>query len=145
MVRCREIVSSGTIPAQADTKIRTVGADGAPLPILLEQPSTSRAKDIWDRIKHVNADPKRERKAVGRITIVHEPSPLLFAALHYTMSPHFDVDELFQLLVDTKTDAFPHRPFSLDKKHRKTFVWTMVGHSSCRFDFRGSGIDLRPR
>ena len=92
----------------------------------MDRPPTSRAKNIWERIQKVNADPKKERKAVGRITIVHEPSPLLFGALHYTMSKHFDVDELFQLLVDTKTEAFPHRPFSLNTKHRKTFVWTMV-------------------
>ena len=48
-------------------------------------------------------NPERQRLAVGRITIVREPSPLLFAALHYTMSRHFDVDEMFQLLIDFHT------------------------------------------
>ena len=112
------------------TDVEPVGLDGAPLPILSDRPPVSRAVDIWERIRKINADPTKERKAVGRITIIHEPSPLLFGALHYTMSNHFDVDELFQLLVDTRTEARPHRPFSLNSKHRNTFVWTMVGHPS---------------
>lgn len=104
-----------------------VGPDGVPLPILraADRPLVSRATDIWERIQQINMDPDRERKAVGRITIVREPSPLLFAALHYAMKDHFDVDELFQLLVDTKTKALPHRPFSKNPKHRSTFVFTM--------------------
>ena len=92
----------------------------------------SRALAIWNQIKSINAGPKEQRVAVGRITIVREPSPLLFAALHYTMREHFDMDEAFQLLVDEKTRALPHRPFDPDPKHRRTFVFkfeyfTIVG------------------
>lgn len=66
-----------------------VGADGAPLEIRLvggKDKDTSRAMAIWNRLKSTNEDPNRESPAVGRITIVREPSPLLFAALHYTMN-----------------------------------------------------------
>ena len=82
-----------------------VGNDGAPLEIMSasDKGTTSRAQAIWNNLKEINANPDRQRLAVGRITIVREPSPLLFAALHYTMSKHFDVDEMFQLLVDLHT------------------------------------------
>ena len=84
-----------------------VGTDGAPLPIrplgTRDTSAISRATAIWENIKKTNADPARERLAVGRITILREPSPILFAALHYTMDKHFDVDGLFQLLIDEKT------------------------------------------
>ena len=85
----------------------------------------SRSLDIWRNIKSVNADATQQRQAVGRITIVREPSPLLFAALHHTMREHFDVDEMFQLLVDDKTKAVPHRPFSPNPTHRRTFVFSL--------------------
>lgn len=63
---------------------------------------------------------------MGRITIVREPSPLLFAALHYTMRDHFDMDRIFEMLEkNNKTKAFPHQPWADDPKHRKTFVFTL--------------------
>ena len=103
----------------------TVGNDGAPLQLqFADNAALSRAKDIWRRISSINADQTRQKLAVGRITILREPSPLLFAALHYTMKDHFDVDELFQLLVEPKTKGLPHRPWSENTKHRKTFVFT---------------------
>ena len=72
-----------------------VGPDGAPLEIkMASDPSqdASRSLSIWNRISSTNADPRRERPACGRITIVREPSPLLFAAIHYT---HQKVGPLF--------------------------------------------------
>lgn len=84
-----------------------VGNDGAPLQIrplgTRDTSAPSRAMAIWENIKKINTDPERQRLAVGRITIVREPSPMLFAALHFTMNKHFDVDGLFQLLYDEKT------------------------------------------
>ena len=84
-----------------------VGSDGAPLPIKplgsTDPAPTSRAMAIWRNISRTNADSERQRLAVGRITIVREPSPLLFAALHYTMNQHFDMDGLFQLLLEERT------------------------------------------
>ena len=82
-----------------------VGNDGAPLEIIsaADTGTRSKAQTIWNNISELNANPEKERQAVGRITIVREPSPILFAALHYTMHKHFDVDEMFQLLVDLHT------------------------------------------
>ncbi|KAL8849157.1 MAG: hypothetical protein Q9221_005834 [Calogaya cf. arnoldii] len=103
-----------------------VGKDGAPLQIQrADQKPVSRAQAIWNNIKSINADPTRTREAVGRITIVREPSPLLFAALHYTMTPHFDMDEIFRLLTEDKTKAEAHRPFSPDHRHQRSFVYTL--------------------
>ncbi len=102
-----------------------MGNDGAPLPILNTSVAPmSRALRIWDHIKSINAESHEQRLAVGRITIVREPSPLLFAALHYTMRDHFDMDEAFQLLVDDKTTVLPHRPFDLNPIHQRTFVFS---------------------
>lgn len=91
--------------------ILDVGNDGVPLPILIasERSPPSRTVDIWRRISSMNADPARQKQAVGRITIVREPSPLLYAALHYTMKDHFDMDRIFEMLeANNKTKAFPH-------------------------------------
>ncbi|KAH6605991.1 gtpase-activator for ras-like gtpase containing [Trichoderma cornu-damae] len=67
---------------------------------------------LWEAIKDVNPS----GKAVGRITIVQEPTPLMLAALHLTMSPHFDMTELLHhLLSDNpnrgRTHAFMHRAY----------------------------------
>ncbi|KAL8978552.1 MAG: hypothetical protein Q9205_005886 [Flavoplaca limonia] len=103
-----------------------VGKDGAPLQIQrADQKPVSRAQAIWNSIKSINADASRTREAVGRITIVREPSPLLFAALHYTMTPHFDMDEIFRMLTEDKTKAERHRPFSTDHRHQRSFVFTL--------------------
>ncbi|KAI4141586.1 MAG: hypothetical protein L6R39_005275, partial [Caloplaca ligustica] len=103
-----------------------VGNDGAPLEIRrADDKPVSRAQAIWNNIKAINADESRSRKAVGRITIVREPSPLLFAALHYTQSPHFDMGEIFGMLVDDKNKAESHRPFSADHRHQSTFIFTL--------------------
>ena len=95
-----------------------VGNDGAPLPIkpmgLSDTSASSRAMAIWRNICKTNADPERQRLAVGRITIVREPSPMLFAALHYTMNKHFNMDFLLQLLYDEKTRVSP-RPLIYPK------------------------------
>ena len=102
-----------------------MGNDGAPLRIVhASKAPMSRALEIWNQIKSINTGSEEQRPAVGRITIVREPSPLLFAALHYTMKDHFDMDEVFQLLVDDKTRVLSHRPFDLDPLHRRTFVFS---------------------
>ena len=104
--------------------IFNVGNDGAPMEIQHADPrQTSRAGDIWRKIRSINTEPSRKR-AVGRITIVREPSPLLFAALHFTHNKHFDVDGLFKLLVEEKTRAFAHQAFNPDHRHQSTFVFT---------------------
>lgn len=104
-----------------------VGADGAPLEIKsVSGPDPSRSMAIWNRLKSTNEDPDRRSPAVGRIVIVREPSPLLFAALHYTMNKHFKVDELFELMVDDNPRlGHPHRPFDDDDRLQRSFVFTM--------------------
>lgn len=102
--------SSGPLTDRSDVTHQStfdVGNDGAPLEIrnASDKGNTSRAQAIWNNLKGLNANPEKQRQAVGRITIVREPSPLLFAALHYTMSKHFDVDEMFQMLIDLHTEV----------------------------------------
>ncbi|POR33374.1 Uncharacterized protein TPAR_06436 [Tolypocladium paradoxum] len=70
------------------------------------------APTVWEALKGVNLD----GQAVGRITIVQEPTPLILAALHLTMSPHFDMPELLSHLLSEapnrgRTHAFMHRAF----------------------------------
>ncbi|KAG7008900.1 hypothetical protein G7Y79_00004g014840 [Physcia stellaris] len=128
-----------------------VGNDGAPLPIrpmgTKDTSATSRATAIWENIRKTNADPERQRLAVGRITIVREPSAILFAALHYTMNKHFDVDGLFQLLYDEKTRCIPHQPFAPNPKQRNTFVfsfdyYTIVGDECKPMTWQKADEDL---
>ena len=106
--------------------LHVVGNDGAPVELQFASAMEPRvqAREIWRRISSVNADQTRLKRAVGRITIIREPSPSLFAALHYTLNKHFDVDEMFQLLDGNKTTAIPHRPWDDDPRHRRTFLFT---------------------
>ena len=107
--------------------IFNVTDDGTPLEIrTADAPEReSRSLGIWNRIKSTNTDPTR-KKAVGRITIVREPSPLLFAALHYTLSKHMDIDEHFDAMVSTNPKlGNPHRAFDKDQRKQRGFLWNM--------------------
>ena len=102
-----------------------VGPDGAPLPLdftNIEQES-SKAQAVWRAISEINQPPK-ECLATGRISIVREPSPILFGAVHHTMSKHFDVDDLFRHLVETEgSSATMHRAFDEDPRRQKSFIF----------------------
>lgn len=93
----------------------------------------SRSEELWEHIRSINSDPDEPKQAVGRLAIVREPSPLLFAALHYTHFKHFDVDEMFKFLVDDDPALVrPHRAFAEDDRHTRSMVWnaeyfTIVG------------------
>ncbi|KAJ4016875.1 hypothetical protein NW752_004009 [Fusarium irregulare] len=70
------------------------------------------APTVWKTISRVNSNDC----AVGRITIVQEPTPLILAALHLTMSQHFDMSELLtHFLSDEpnrgRTHAFMNRAY----------------------------------
>ncbi|GAB7338940.1 hypothetical protein MBLNU457_5615t4 [Dothideomycetes sp. NU457] len=105
--------------------IYDVGNDGLQYHPSFDSGKLSRSLEIWHRINSVNKDPDQP-KACGKIICVREPSPLLFAALHYTMNKHFDMDELFDFLVDRDPIlARPHNPFADDHRHRRTFVFNM--------------------
>lgn len=58
-----------------------------------------------DRSQNLNSDPESQLRAVGRITIVREPSPIILGALHLTMNQDFDMDELFGYLEKEETSA----------------------------------------
>ncbi|KAK5736426.1 hypothetical protein LTR17_007422 [Elasticomyces elasticus] len=106
-------------------QIFDVGPDGAPLPLDFShmERDSSRASAIWRAISEVNQPPK-ERLAVGRITIVREPSPILFGAVHHTLTKHFDVDELFRHLIDSGgSSANMHRCFEEDVRKQRSFVF----------------------
>ena len=53
------------------------------------------------------------------MAIIQEPSPLIFAALHYTFSKYFVIDEL----LSHGTKSRPNRPWVENPKHQNTFVF----------------------
>lgn len=94
----------------------------------------SKANEIWHAIKDIGVANSKVNKAVGRITIAREPSPILFGALHLTMNKTFDMDELFRHLVQTDaSSSHMNRAFYQDIRHQKTFFfnfeyYTVVGN-----------------
>ena len=118
-----------------------VGADGAPLS-RREIVTTGSSIDsaIWQAVKDLNSDPTSKRPAVGRITIIREPSPIVFGALHLVMKDSFDMDELFRHLVSEDELSIAHmtnRDLALDQRQQRSFVF--------KFDyFTVVGEDLEP-
>lgn len=111
-----------------------VGPDGSPLAVDFShiEKDFGRAMALWHAVKEVNPVTK-QRYAVGRITIVREPSPILFGVIHYTMNKMFDVDELFRHLYLTDvTSASLDRAFETDVRRQRSFVFnfeyfTLIG------------------
>jgi hypothetical protein len=56
-------------------------------------------------LQDLNAGPATQRPAVGRITIIREPSPIILGAIHLTMNKDFDMDELFGYLAKEDNSA----------------------------------------
>ncbi|KAF2748337.1 hypothetical protein M011DRAFT_485630 [Sporormia fimetaria CBS 119925] len=85
----------------------------------------SRATEIWHMIREVGSPTSQDRKPVGRITIAREPAPVLFAALHLTLSNAFDMDELFSHLISTDPcSAHMQRAFSPSELRQRTFFFS---------------------
>lgn len=104
-----------------------VGGDGSALPYHVETKDPSQT--IWHSLSNTNADEARQRKAVGRIIIVREPSALLFGAVHLTMNRHFDVDQLFRLLTDrTMTKAYMKGCLKSDPRQQRSYVFSFKYH-----------------
>lgn len=131
-----------------------IGSDGAPLAVesFGDENEGSKAMAIWHCIKDINPSSK-DRKAVGRITIMRELSPVLYGALHYTLSSTFDMDEIFkQLIVADGSTADVHRAFDLDSRRQssKVFVFqyfTIIGED-CRpmpWQLSSDEIDKNPK
>ena len=104
-----------------------VSTDGSALAHNTETRDLSKA--IWQSLSNTNADATRQRKAVGRIIMVREPSPLLFGAVHLTMNKHFDMDQLFRLLTDkTETKAYMKGCLKSDPRQQRSFVFSFKYH-----------------
>jgi hypothetical protein len=128
-----------------------VGTDGAPLP---HRPSStvqkiSKSLAIWQSLNLTNADPTKQRHAVGKIIIVREPSPMLFGALHLTMNQHFDMDEIFTRLADNSpTRAYMNRAFAPEPRQQRTFVvvlkyFTIIGDDCKPKSWQQSDAELK--
>lgn len=112
-----------------------VGSDGSALPYNAETKDLSQA--IWQSLSNTNTDASRQRKAVGRIIIVREPSPLLFGAIHLTMNNHFHMDQVFRLLTDdTPSKAYMKGCLKNEPRQQRSFIWSFKYHcivgDSCR-------------
>ncbi|RDL37757.1 Magnesium transport protein CorA, transmembrane region [Venustampulla echinocandica] len=105
-----------------------VGNDGTPLSL---HTGTSAFEDmskdqvLWHLIKDINVENTRQRRAIGRIIILREPSPVAFGIIHLVMNEIFDMDKIFQLLVQQDTTmAYMKRAFHEDPRKQKSFVFS---------------------
>jgi hypothetical protein len=125
------------IPAEPDVSrehaayhhanVYEVGTDGSALAYNPETKDLSQA--IWKSLSNTNADRTRQRRAVGKIIILREPSALLFGAAHLTMNKHFDMDQLFRLLIDgTMTKAYMKGCLKSDPRQQRSFVYSFKYH-----------------
>ncbi|ETN43740.1 uncharacterized protein HMPREF1541_02899 [Cyphellophora europaea CBS 101466] len=112
--------------------IYEVGDDGAPLK--RSRADVSRGDQAtWEVLAGVNTD-KSRKQAIGRIVIMREPSPILYGALHLTMSKHFDMDSIYRMLIDDhqRTKAYVRGHAEDDHRKQRSIVFcfkyhTMVG------------------
>ncbi|KAF7189429.1 hypothetical protein HII31_09274 [Pseudocercospora fuligena] len=104
-----------------------VGADGAPVPVELPEieRGPSNAIRIWNTIREVNR-PSKTNQAVGRISIIREPSPILFGAVHYVHNGSFDMDLIYDKLVEAgHSSAHFHGAFNDDTRKQRSFVFNL--------------------
>jgi len=109
--------------------IYQVGTDGAPLRHSRGD-SDEGLLATWEALRQTNVD--RERKqAVGRIIVLREPPPVLFAALHLTMNKHFDMDSIYRMMIDdeTSTKAYIKGCISDDHRHQRSLVFCFKYHT----------------
>lgn len=141
------VAQDGNVSQSTHASVYEVGADGAPL--LYRPESKGLSQSIWQSINSTNADPMKPRLAMGKITIGREPSLLLFGAVHLTMDPHFDMDEIFRLLSDeSPTRAYMKGCFDSEPTQQRSFVfcfkyYTIVGVEREPMPWQSSDKDLR--
>lgn len=109
--------------------IYDIGSDGEALRHRLASKDLQHA--IWLSLSRINTpNPAPRRVASGRITIVREPSPLLFGALHLTMSQHFDMDAIFRFLCDeSPTRAYMNGCFEPEPTKQRSFIFSFKYHT----------------
>jgi CorA-like Mg2+ transporter protein len=141
------VKKSGNFSHSTHATVYEIGADGA---ALLQRPESQQVSQaIWHSINSTNADQTKRRLATGKITIVREPSPLLFGAIHLTMDPHFDMDEIFRLLSDeSPTRAYMKGCFDSEPTQQRSFLfcfkyYTIVGGEREPMPWQSSDKDLR--
>ena len=124
-----------------------VGSDGAPVAVGTEfgDKSLSNAMVIWNSINQINPE-GREHRAVGRITIVREPSQILYSALHLTHNSFLDMDQVFGLLVDDKSKAVFGGAFSEDERRRRSYLfsfdyYTLIGDKCAPRDWQTADLE----
>jgi hypothetical protein len=118
-------------------QVYNVGPNGLPELVEVTGPENnmSKATEIWHSLRDIGK--QQDQAVVGRITIAREPSPILFGALHLTLHDAFDMDELFQHLVETEaSSAHMFRAFNQDHRHQRSFIfnfeyYTIIG-DDCR-------------
>jgi CorA-like Mg2+ transporter protein len=138
---------NGNVSQSTHATVYEVGVDGAPL--LHRAESQELSQQIWQSLNSTNSDLTKRRLATGKITIVREPSPLLFGAIHLTMDPHFDMDEIFRLLSDeTPTRAYMKGCFDSEPTQQRSFLfcfkyYTIVGDKREPMPWQASDKDLQ--
>jgi CorA-like Mg2+ transporter protein len=141
------VPQAGSVSQSTHATVYEVGADGAALLYRAESQELSQA--IWQSLNNTNADATRRRLATGKITVVREPSPLLFGAIHLTMDPHFDMDEIFRLLSDeSQTRAYMKGCFDSEPTQQRSFLfcfkyYTIVGGDRQPMPWQSSDKDLQ--
>ncbi|KAM0324841.1 hypothetical protein ACHAQA_007807 [Verticillium albo-atrum] len=107
------------------------------LPQVITPSQIVDAPTVWNALKEIHSD----GQAVGLMTILQEPTPLMLGALHLTMSPYFDMTELLNHFTTDqdnkgKTRAYVNRAFVNDNtpnnvRQRSAFFvfkyYTVVG------------------
>ena len=123
-----------------------VGSDGAPVAVGADasDKSLSNAMVIWKSINQINPE-GREHRAVGRITIVREPSQILYGAIHLTHNSFFDMDQVFDLLVDDKSKAVFGGAFSGNERQQRSFLfsfdyYTLIGEKCVPRDWQKADL-----
>ncbi|KAL8745135.1 MAG: hypothetical protein Q9190_002693 [Brigantiaea leucoxantha] len=130
------------IAQQTQVSLYVVGRNG----IMVPYRSCSEAKFplIWHQIRDTNTDPVNILQAVGKIIVFQEPTPSLFAATHFALNSHFDMDGLFRILCDeSPTKAYMEGCFDSDPRRQSSFVFafkyhTVIGGDRCPMDWQGA-------
>lgn len=87
----------------------------------------TRNEHVWRMINGTNVELAH---AVGKIAVIQEPSPSIFAALHLTMSPHFDMDHIFRILSDDSvTTGYMRGCLEEEPRLQRSFAFALKYHT----------------
>lgn len=130
-----------------DFTIFDVGTAGKPLyrrPRLDTLPE-SRSKQIWELL--AGAESLSLGWMVGKVVVVREPLPCVFAALHLTMHSHYEMDDLYQKLSDdSPTQFYLDGCRKIGPKKQKSFLFvakykSLVGHERRPMEWQNDAWD----